>query len=33
MGPAVKAALSHRSRAIAQLIPELVRLQDTGDLK
>ena len=30
LGPAVKAALSHRARAIRQLLPEIQRLTDTG---
>jgi XTP/dITP diphosphohydrolase len=30
LGPAVKAALSHRARAVRQLIPEMLRLVDTG---
>jgi len=30
LGPAVKAALSHRARAIRQLLPEIQRLIDTG---
>jgi XTP/dITP diphosphohydrolase len=30
LGPAVKAALSHRARAIRQLIPALLRLIDSG---
>ncbi|HTQ38248.1 MAG TPA: RdgB/HAM1 family non-canonical purine NTP pyrophosphatase [Pirellulales bacterium] len=30
LGPAVKAALSHRARAIRQLIPAMLRLVDSG---
>jgi len=30
LGPEVKACLSHRSRAMRQLIPEMVRLVDSG---
>jgi XTP/dITP diphosphohydrolase len=30
LGPAVKAALSHRARAVRQLIPEMLRLVDAG---
>jgi XTP/dITP diphosphohydrolase len=30
LGPAVKAALSHRARAIRQLIPAMLRLADSG---
>jgi XTP/dITP diphosphohydrolase len=33
LGPAVKAALSHRARAIRQLIPTMLRLVDTGEWK
>ena len=33
LGPAVKAALSHRARAIRQLIPAMLRLADTGHWK
>jgi XTP/dITP diphosphohydrolase len=31
LGPAVKAALSHRARAIRELIPAMLRLVDTGE--
>jgi XTP/dITP diphosphohydrolase len=31
LGPAVKAALSHRARAIRQLIPDMLRLGDSGE--
>ncbi|HZZ26814.1 MAG TPA: non-canonical purine NTP pyrophosphatase [Pirellulales bacterium] len=33
LGPAVKAALSHRARAIRQLIPAMLRLVDNGKWK
>jgi XTP/dITP diphosphohydrolase len=33
LGPAVKAALSHRARAIRQLLPEMQRLIDRGQLR
>ncbi len=33
LGPAVKAALSHRARAVRQLIPVMLRLIDTGEWK
>jgi XTP/dITP diphosphohydrolase len=33
LGPAVKAALSHRARAIRELIPAMLRLVDTGAWK
>jgi XTP/dITP diphosphohydrolase len=33
LGPAVKAALSHRARAIRELIPAMLRLADTGQWK
>jgi XTP/dITP diphosphohydrolase len=33
LGPAVKAALSHRARAIRQLIPTMLRLADAGEWK
>ena len=33
LGPAVKAALSHRARAIRELIPAMLRLVDAGEWK